>query len=45
MTAEEYNEYLALQWWFSVPRSMTKGNKERMKRFKALTVKALQCTR
>lgn len=45
MSEEEYNEYLALQWWFSVPRSMTKENKARLKRFQQLTVKALRCTR
>lgn len=41
MTPAEQQELLALRWWFSTPRSMTKENKARYERLKELTTKSL----
>ena len=41
MTESEQQELLALQWWFSKPRTMTRENKAKLKRLKELTTKCL----
>ena len=41
MTESEQQELLALQWWFSKPRTMTLENKAKLKRLKELTTKCL----
>lgn len=41
MTPAEQQELLALRWWFSTPRAMTKLNQARFKRLKYLVTKEL----
>lgn len=41
MTISEQQELLALRWWFSSYRTMTKENKTKLKRLKYLTTKSL----
>lgn len=41
MTILEQQELLALRWWFSTHRTMTRVNKAKLKRLKELTIKCL----
>lgn len=41
MTPAEQQELLALRWWFSTPRAMTKLNQARLKRLQKLVTKSL----